>query len=147
MGKKCKNTCYKLFAIISFAWLLSSRFNLHVYFKLICRTPIIEMPSLNRYEKFKCENCGTQTTKLNLARDKKSCSVGALYCTQCLNFSTKSQNVVNYHIAKKHSAPKLDVTFKCKLCYQEFPGFYALRQHRNTQYGMQIGSGTRDEDV
>ena len=52
-----------------------------------------------------------------------------------------------YHIAKKHSAPKLDVTFKCKLCYQEFPGFNALRQHRNTQHGMQFRSGTRDGDV
>ena len=33
------------------------------------------------------------------------------------------------------------------LCYQEFPGFYALRQHRNTEHGMQIGSGTRDVDL
>ena len=64
--------------------------------------------------------------------------------TICPDFSTKSQNDLNYHIAKKHSAPKLDVTFKCELCYQEFPGFYASRQHRNTQRGMQIGSGTRD---
>ena len=46
-----------------------------------------------------------------------------------------------------HSAPELDVTFKCKLCYQEFPGLYALRQHRNTQHGMQIGSGTRDMNL
>ena len=105
------------------------------------------MPSLNRYEKVTCENCGTQITKLNLARHKKSCSVGTLYCTQCPNFSRKSQNDLNYHIAKKHSAPKLAVTFKCKLCYQEFPGFYALRQYRNTQHGKQIGSGTRDVDV
>ena len=105
------------------------------------------MPSLKRYEKVTCENCGTQTTKLNLARLKKGCSAGTLYCTQCPNFSTKSQNDLNYHIARKHSAPKPDVTFKCKLCIQEFPGFYALRQHRNTQHGMQIGSGTRDVDV
>ena len=42
---------------------------------------------------------------------------------------------------------KPEVTFKCRLCYQEFPGFYALRQHRNTQHGMEIGSGTRDVDV
>ena len=104
------------------------------------------MPSLNRYEKVKCVNCGTQITKLNIARHKKSCSAGALYCTQYPDFITKSQNVLNYHIAKKHSTPKPDVTFKCQLCYQEFPGFYALRQHRNTQHGMQIGSGTRDVD-
>ena len=105
------------------------------------------MPSLNRYEKVTCENCGTQTTKLNLARHKKSCSAGTLCCTQCPNFSTKSQNDLNYQFAKKHSVPKSDVTFKCKLCYQVFPGFYALRQHRNTQHEIQIGSGTRNVDV
>ena len=104
------------------------------------------MPSLNRNEKVTCENCGTQTTKLNVARHKKRGSVGTLYCTHCPKFSTKSQNNLNYHNAKKHSAPKPEVTFECKLCYQEFPGFYALRQHRNTQHGTQIGSGTRDVD-
>ena len=146
-GYICKITCYNIFAIISFALLPSSRFNLHVYFRLLWQTPIIEMPSLNRNEKFTCENCGTQITKLNLARHKKSCSVGTLYCTQCPNFSTKSQNDLNYHIAKKYSAAEPDITFKCKFCFQEFPGFYALCQHRNTQHGMQIGSGTRDVDA
>ena len=34
-----------------------------------------------------------------------------------------------------------------KPCNQEFRGFYALRQHRNTQHGTKIGSGTRDVDV
>ena len=79
-----------------------------------------------------------------IVRHKKRCSAGTLYCTQCPNFSTKSQDDLTYHIAKKHSDPKPDVTFKCKLCYQEFPGFCALCQHRNTQHAMQIGSGTRD---
>ena len=105
------------------------------------------MPSLNRNEKVTCENCGVQITKLNLAGDKKSCSAGTLYCTQCPNFSTKSQNDLNYHIVKKHSGPKPDFTFKCKLCYAEFPGFYALRQHRNTQHGTQIGFGANNVDV
>ena len=105
------------------------------------------MPSLNRNEKITCENCGTQTTKLNLARHKKRCSFGTLYCTHCPNFPTKSQIDLIYHIAKVHSAPKPEVTFKCKLCYQEFPGFYALRQHGNTQHTTQIGSGTRNVDV
>ena len=105
------------------------------------------MPSLNRYEKVTCENCGTQTRKHNLARHKKSCSAGTLYCTPCPNFSTKFQNDLNYHFVKKHSAPKHDVTSKCKLCYQEFPGFYALRQHRNTQHGMQIKSGKKDVNL
>ena len=105
------------------------------------------MPSLNRYEKITCENCGNQTTKLNLARHKKSCSAGTLHCSQCPNFSTKLQNDLNYHIAKKHSVPKPDITFKCKLCYAEFPGFYALRQHRNTQHGPQMGFGANNIDV
>ena len=138
---------YKLFAIISFALLPSSRFKLHVYFRLFYQTTITEMPSLIRKEKFTCEDCGTQTTRNNIVRHKKRCSVGTLYCTHCRNFSTKSQSDLNCHIAKKHSAPKLDVTFKCKLCNQEFGGFYALLQHRNTQHGMQIGSDTRDVDV
>ena len=105
------------------------------------------MRSLNRYEKITREKCGNQTTKLNLARHKKKCSVGTLYCTQCPNFSRKTQNDLNYHIAKKPSAPKPDITFKCKICFQEFPGFHALRQHGNTQHGMQIRSRTRDVDV
>ena len=105
------------------------------------------MSSLNRNEKATCENCGTQTTKFNLARHKKSCSAGTLFCTQCPKFSTKAQIDLNYNIAKKHSAPEPDVTFKCKLCYQEFSGHYALCQHRNTQHGMQIGSGARDVDL
>ena len=120
----CKNTCHKFFTFISFAFLLSSRFNLHVHFRLFCQTTFIEMPSLIRNEKITCENCGTQTTRNNIVRHKKRCSVGTLYCTPCLNFSTKTHKDLNYHIAKKHSAPKLGVTFKCKLCYQEFPGFY-----------------------
>ena len=125
----------------------SNCFNLHAYFRLLCQTPIIEMPSLNRNEKVTCENCGTQITKLNLARHKKSCSAGTLFCTLCPNFFTKSQNDLNYHVSKKHSARKPDITFICAFWYQEFPGFYALRQHRNTQHGMQIGSGTSDVDV
>ena len=81
------------------------------------------MPSLNRYEKVTCENCGTQTTKLNLARHKKSCSAGTLHCSQCPNFFTKSQNALNYHIAKKHIVPKPDITCKCNFCYAEFSAF------------------------
>ena len=105
------------------------------------------MPSLNRYEKATCDNRGTQTTELNLAHHKKSCSAGTLYCTQCPKFSTKSQNDLNYHIAKKHSARKPDITFNCKLCYAEFPGFYALRQQRNTQHGPEMGFGASNIDV
>ena len=105
------------------------------------------MPSAIRKEINLCQNFGSQTARNIIVRHRKSCSAGTLYCTHCPNFSTKFQFNVNYHIAKKHNAPKPDVIFKCKLCYQEFPGFYDLRQHRNTQHGMQIGSGLRDVDV
>ena len=70
-----------------------------------------------------------------------------MHCSQCLNFFTKSPNALNYRIAKKHSTPKPDITFKCKLCYAEFPGFYALSQHKNTQHGTQIGFGASNIDV
>ena len=72
-----------------------------------------------------------------------------MYCTQCPNFSTKSGNDLNYNIAKQHSAsgPSNSKTYKCKQCYAEFLGFYALRQHKNTQHGTQIGFGASNIDV
>ena len=81
------------------------------------------MPSLNRKEKVTCENCGVQFAKYNLARHKKSCSAGTLYCTQCPNFSTLSQDDLSYNIAKQHKAPGPSRTYKCKLRYAKFPGF------------------------
>ena len=63
------------------------------------------------------------------------------------NFYTLSQDNLNYHIAKQHSAAAPSKTYKCKLCYAEFPGFYALRQHKNTQHGKQIGFGASNIDV
>ena len=148
--KQFKNTRSKFFIIISFVLPQSFCFIFSVHFRLFCLTFFTQMLSSNisnRWEKVTCESRGTQTTKPDIARHKKSCSAGTLYCTQCPNFSTISQNDLNYHIAMKHSAPKPDVAFKCKLCYQDFPGFYALRQHRNTQHGKENGSALRDVDV
>ena len=54
---------------------------------------------------------------------------------------------MNYHIVKEHSAPKPSITYKCKLCHAESPGFYALRQHKNIQHGRQIGFGASNIDV
>ena len=62
------------------------------------------MPVLDRNGKITCENCGVQITKVNLARNQKSCSTGTLYCTQCPNFSTKSRGDLNYLVVKQHSA-------------------------------------------
>ena len=146
-GKKLQKYLLPIFRHYFICIATVKTLNFHVYFRLFCQTTITEIPSLIRKEKVTCENCGTQTTRNNIIRQKKRCSDGTLYCTQCLNFSTKSQNDLNYHIAKKHSVPKPDITFRCKLCFQEFPGYYALRQQKNTQHGMQVESGTRDVDV
>ena len=58
----------------------------------------------------------------------------------------KSPKDLNYHIPKKHSAPKPDVTVMCKHSHQEFPGFHALRQDRTTQHGFPIKSMNIDPD-
>ena len=105
------------------------------------------MPALGRNVKVTCENCGTSVTKQKISRHKSRCSGGTLYCTQCPNFFTKSIDVLNYHIVKQHSAAGPSKTYKCKLCHAEFPGFYALRQHKNTQHGTQIGFGASNIDV
>ena len=105
------------------------------------------MPSLNRNEKVTCENCGTSVTKKNLSRHKSRCHGGTLYCPKRPNFSTKSGDDINFHIAKKHSVRRPSIRYKCKLCHAEFTGFYALRQHKNTQHGTKIGFGANNIDV
>ena len=105
------------------------------------------MPALDRNLKVTCGDCGTSVTMYNLSRHKLRCSGGKLYCTQCPNFSTKSRDDLNYHIAKQHSAAGPSKTYKCNLCHAGFPGFYVLRQYKNTQHGKQIGFGGSNIDV
>ena len=62
-------------------------------------------------------------------------------------FKTLSQDGLNYHVAKKHSVPRSSIRYKFTLCHAEFPSFYALRQHKNTQHGTQNGLGASDIDV
>ena len=82
--------------------------------------------------------CVTKVSKQNLSVHKKSCSVGTLFCSKCPNFSTKSQNGLSYHIAKKHGAPNPTVAHICKICKDKFTGFYALRQHKSQVHGHNI---------
>ena len=63
------------------------------------------------------------------------------------NISTLSSDDLDYHVAKKHSVPRPSKTYKCELCHAEFPGFYALPQHKNTQHGTQLGFGANNIDV
>ena len=105
------------------------------------------MPALDRRVEVGCENCGTSVTKKHLSRHKPRCSGGALYCPKCPSFSTKSGNDLKYHIAKQHGVAGPSITYNCKLCHAEFPGFNALRQHKKTQHGTHIVFGASNIDV
>ena len=102
------------------------------------------MPALDRIVKVTCRNCGTSVTKQKITRHNSRCSGGTLYCPKCPNFSTKSRDDLNYHIAKKHATPRAKNTHKCKICFKEFSGFYALRQHKTSEHGIQIKSAEFD---
>ena len=67
-----------------------------------------------------------------------------LHRANCLNFSTKSRDDLNCHIAKKHPTLPLKNTHKCKICLKEFSGFYALRQHKKSEHGLQTISAELD---
>ena len=105
------------------------------------------MPALYRNVKITCENCRTLVTKINLSRHKSRCSGGTLFCSKCPNCSTKSRDDLNYHIVKQHGAAGPSKSYNCKLCHAEFPGFYALRQHKNTQHETKIGFRASNIDV
>ena len=102
------------------------------------------MPALDRSVKVTCGNCGTSATKKHLSQHKSRCSGGTLYCADCPNFSTESRDDLIYHIAKKYATPPLKNTHKCRICFKEFSGFYALRQHKRSEHGLQIESAELD---
>ena len=102
------------------------------------------MPALDRIVKVTCGNCGTSVTKQKLCRHKSHCSGGKVYFAIFPNFSTKSIDDINYHIAKKHATPRVKNTHKCKICFKEFSGFYALRQPKTNEHGIQMKSADFD---
>ena len=102
------------------------------------------MPALDRNVKVTCGNCRTSVTKQKLSRHKSRCSRGTLYCTNCPKFSTKSRDDLNSHIAKKHATLRVKTTDKCKTCFKEFSGFYALRQHKTSEHGIQMKTAEFD---
>ena len=95
------------------------------------------------------EKGGTRITKLFLARYKKICVTGTLYCTQCTDFFTQSRAEMNYHyrISKKHPKATARVVHECKICDRDFHGFYNLREHKRKDQGAQRGSAARNIDV
>ena len=98
------------------------------------------MPGFNRNEKITCDKCGTQVTKRINKRHTTRCSAGTLPCPQCPNFSKTTQSDLNYHIAKRHPTPRVNFPHKCKICFKEFSGFYALQPHKTREHGIQMES-------
>ena len=92
------------------------------------------MPSLNRNEKVKCEDCGKEYRRDHAARHHKSCARGVISCPEC-NYCTYNQQEMKLHTSKKHvkSNPK---STKCVSCEKEFPSYYSLQQHRKKDHGM-----------
>ena len=132
-----QKTCHKFFAIDSFALLPSSHFSLHVCFRLFRQTTITERLSLIRKEKHYMWKMWCPNYKKQFCAPQEEVISWNIVLYPLSQFSTKSQSDQKYHNAKKHSASNPLYTFKCNICYQEFPGFNALHQQKNTQHGKQ----------
>ena len=104
------------------------------------------MPDLDRNFWVTCGKCGTSVKKKHPSRHKLSCSGGILICPKCLNFSNKSRDSLNDHIATKRAIPRVKIAHKCKICFEEFSGFYALRQHKISEHGIQMRSAEFDKN-
>ena len=62
-------------------------------------------------------------------------------------FFTKSQSDLSYLFVKKNSVQRPSKIYKCKLINADFPGLYALRQHKNTQNGPRMVFAASNNDV
>ena len=105
------------------------------------------MLPIKHNEEATCGNCGSQTTKPNLARHKKRCSRGTLSCNECPNSSTMSQVDWNYFKAEKHPRGRAKNTYKCKICLEGYFVFYALQKHSSSQHGIPIRISSLDMDT
>ena len=124
------NNCYKFFTTNFLALLHSSCYNFYVKFRLNCVVPFTNMTGLNCNERRAYENCGTQTTKRNIVRQKTSCSAGSPIIPACTKLLTNIRAEINHHIAKKHSKATARVVHKCKLSDKDFHSSYLVREHK-----------------
>ena len=92
------------------------------------------MPSLNRNEKVKCEDCDKKFRRSDTARHRKSCVRGVICCPEC-NYCTYNQQEMNHHAAKKHAPSTSKQSTVCSSCEKEFPNYYSLQQHRRKEHG------------
>ena len=98
-------------------------------------------------QKSKLWCCGTQTTRLDLARHKKRCSAGWLTCFSFTKFQAESRAEVNFPNAKKHSKATARVAHECKKCDKAFQSVYLMQEHKQMEHGEQRSSGTQNGDV
>ena len=78
------------------------------------------MPAKDRNLPVNCENCGKSVVKAHIARHRKTCMMGTLYCKKrnC-NFATKNAAELSYHIAKAHGAKVRNTLNKCVVCQKQ----------------------------
>ena len=103
-----------------------------VQFLGFVKLPLLKCLRLIETKKITCGNCGTQRTKVILARHKKRRSVGTLYYT----LSTKSQADLKYQFAEKNSVPKPAVTSNLNFVIKNFQDFtlYVTMKTANTAF-------------
>ena len=103
------------------------------------------MPAKDGNQSHNCEKCEKSVEKTNIARHRKTCMMGSLYCKKknC-NFATKIAAELSYHIAKAHGAKVCNTLNKCVVCQKQFPSFYSLQLHRKEahQACTKIGSSS-----
>ena len=134
-GKNCKKTCYKFFAINSFALLLSSRFNLHVYLRLVCQTTIIEMLSLIRKEKVTVKIVVTKLQETILCGTRRVVLL-VHYVVPNVPISSQSPKTIWITILLRSTAPrKLISPSSVNFAFKSFQDFtlYVNIETRNTE--------------
>ena len=109
-----------------------------MYFYLIllqAKSPtFFRMPSLNRNEKVKCEDCDKEYRRSDATRHRKNCARGVISCSECRYFSYSKQEM-SYQVAKKHAPSTSKQSTVCSSCEKEFLSYYSLQQHRRKEHG------------
>ena len=82
-------------------------------------------------------NCGNEATAIST---QTALQLWNIVLSKLSNFCTKERVDLNYHFVKKHTTPREEFAHKCKICFREFTGFYALRQHKTSQHIIQMKS-------
>ena len=101
------------------------------------------MPAKDRNLSVNCEKCGKSVEKTNIARHRKTCMMGTLYCKKrnC-NFATKNAAELSYHIANAHRAKVRNTLNKSVVCQKQFPSFYSLQLRRKKAHRASIKIGS-----